>query len=241
MKGFWKRKLPACLLALAMMVSVVPAVSAASPDWTYDVDEDDYVWLNAADFQDIYEYYTDGNLESVEFTEYDDFDDYGYFTFEDFDGYKYDADYDELSDYTFYYYREYWDDIDLGTLKFNTYDYIDSDTLDFEVRLVGSKKTVYADIRIDIEGGSKSSSGDVELTYYVDSDDDVEFDAGDFKELFDEESRETFEYLDFYGYDDFDGYGYFEAKDADGDWTELNEDDLEDGYYYYDWNDTYSW
>ena len=24
MKGFWKRKLPACLLALAMMVSVVP-------------------------------------------------------------------------------------------------------------------------------------------------------------------------------------------------------------------------
>ena len=53
MKGFWKRKLPACLLALAMMVSVVPTASAASADLTYDVDEDDYVWLDARDFKDL--------------------------------------------------------------------------------------------------------------------------------------------------------------------------------------------
>ena len=82
MKGFWKRKLPACLLALAMMVSVVPAASAASADLTYDVDEDDYVWLDARDFKDLYDDYKNGSLDYVKFTSYDDFDDYGYFAFE---------------------------------------------------------------------------------------------------------------------------------------------------------------
>ena len=61
MKGFWKRKLPACLLALAMMVSVVPAASAASADLTYDVDEDDDVWLDAENFEDLYDDYKNGS------------------------------------------------------------------------------------------------------------------------------------------------------------------------------------
>ena len=85
MKGFWKRKLPACLLALAMMVSVVPAASAASADLTYDVDEYDDVKLNAYQFDDLYDDLCGGNLEYIEFSSYDDFDDYGYFEFEDFD------------------------------------------------------------------------------------------------------------------------------------------------------------
>ena len=42
----------------------------------------------------------------------------------------------------------------------------------------------------------------------------------------------------FYSYDDFDDYGYFEAEDRYGDWTELNDNTLDDGYYYYfDWED----
>ena len=92
---------------------------------------------------------------------------------------------------------------------------------------------------IDIAGGS-GSSGDVELTYYVDPGDDVELDADDFWDLFDEESREDFEYLEFYSYDDFDDYGYFEAEDADGDWVQLYDSTLDDGYYYYNWYDTSS-
>ena len=84
MKGFWRKKLPACLLALAMLAGTVPAASAASADLTYDVDEDSYVWLDADDFWDLYDDLTGGDLEYVEFTDYDDFDDYGYFAFEDF-------------------------------------------------------------------------------------------------------------------------------------------------------------
>ena len=241
MKGFWKKKLPACLLSLALLMGTVPMASAAWADLTYDVDEDDYVWLDASDFQSIYDDYTGGNLEYVRFNDYDDFDEYGYFAFEDFDGYEYDdIYYDDLDDYLFYYdYDGYDDDIDLDTLQFVTYNNIDSDTLDFGIKLYGDEGSATADIRIEVYGGY-GNSGDVELTYYVDPGDDVELDADDFWDLFDEESREDFEYLEFYSYDDFDDYGYFEAEDADGDWVQLYDSTLDDGYYYYNWYDTSS-
>ena len=240
MKGFWKKKLPACLLSLALLMGTVPMASAAWADLTYDVDEDDYVWLDASDFQSIYDDYTGGNLEYVRFNDYDDFDEYGYFAFEDFDGYEYDdIYYDDLDDYLFYYDYDGYDDIDLDTLQFVTYNNIDSDTLDFGIKLYGDEGSATADIRIEVYGGS-GSSGDVELTYYVDPGDDVELDADDFWDLFDEESREDFEYLEFYSYDDFDDYGYFEAEDADGDWVQLYDSTLDDGYYYYNWYDTSS-
>ena len=241
MKGFWKKKLPACLLSLALLMGTVPMASAAWADLTYDVDEDDYVWLDASDFQSIYDDYTGGNLEYVRFNDYDDFDEYGYFAFEDFDGYEYDdIYYNDLDDYLFYYdYDGYDDDIDLDTLQFVTYNNIDSDTLDFGIKLYGDEGSATADIRIEVYGGY-GNSGDVELTYYVDPGDDVELDADDFWDLFDEESREDFEYLEFYSYDDFDDYGYFEAEDADGDWVQLYDSTLDDGYYYYNWYDTSS-
>ena len=152
-----KKKLPACLLALALLAGTVPMASAASADLTYDVDEDSGVWLDADDFQEIYEDDNGGYLEYVEFTDYDDFDDYGYFTFEDFDRYGFDdVDSKALENYEFYYDRAYADDydIDLDTLRFETYDNIDSDTLDFDVRLYGDEGSFYATVRIDVEGGS---------------------------------------------------------------------------------------
>ena len=72
----------------------------------------------------------------------------------------------------------------------------------------------------------------------MDPDDDITVDADDFDDLFSEESNEYLEYVCFYSYDDFDDYGYFEAEDRYGDWTELNDNTLDDGYYYYfDWED----
>ena len=63
MKGFFRKKLPACLLALAMMASLIPAASAVSADLTFDVDEDSSVWLDADDFWDLYDDLTGGDLE----------------------------------------------------------------------------------------------------------------------------------------------------------------------------------
>ena len=244
MKGFWKRKFPACLLALALLAGTVPMASAASADLTYDVDEDDYVFIGADDFEDLFDEEWDGwdSFEYLEFWNIDDFDDYGYFTAEDGDGYNAQLDSDDLYDGIFYSNSrdaEDWDEYDLDTLYFETYDNIDSDTIYIDFTLYGYDEEVDGTMCIDIDGRS-GRSGDVELTYKVDPDDDVELDADDFWDLFDEESREDFEYLEFYSYDDFDDYGYFEAEDADGDWVRLYDSTLDDGYYYYDWYDTSS-
>ena len=244
MKGFWKKKLPACLLSLALLMGTVPMASAAWADLTYDVDEDDYVFIGADDFEDLFDEEWDGwdSFEYLEFRNIDDFDDYGYFTAEDGDGYNAQLDSDDLYDGIFYSNgrdAEDWDEYDLDTLYFETYDNIDSDTIYIDFTLYGYDEDVDGTMCIDIAGGY-GSSGDVELTYYVDPDDDVELDADDFWDLFDEESREDFEYLEFYSYDDFDDYGYFEAEDADGDWVQLYDSTLDDGYYYYNWYDTSS-
>ena len=244
MKGFWKKKLPACLLSLALLMGTVPMASAAWADLTYDVDEDDYVFIGADDFEDLFDEEWDGwdSFEYLEFRNIDDFDDYGYFTAEDGDGYNAQLDSDDLYDGIFYSNgrdAEDWDEYDLDTLYFETYDNIDSDTIYIDFTLYGYDEDVDGIMCIDIAGGY-GSSGDVELTYYVDPGDDVELDADDFWDLFDEESREDFEYLEFYSYDDFDDYGYFEAEDADGDWVQLYDSTLDDGYYYYNWYDTSS-
>ena len=242
MKGFFRKKLPACLLALAMMASLIPAASAVSADLTFDVDEDSSVWLDADDFWDLYDDLTGGDLEYVEFTGYDDFDDYGWF---EADGYDYD-DYvsgyelydSDLDDARFYYDEDdtwYDYDFELDTLEFVTYDKIDDETLDFDVRLYGTKGTKYVTVRIEVYGSS-SGSGDVKLTYKVEPNKEVTVDADDFYDLFDDEDGRYDEllYVEFTDYDDFDDYGCFYAEDYDYDEIELNEKDLGYGFFYYD-------
>ena len=242
MKGFFRKKLPACLLALAMMASLIPAASAVSADLTFDVDEDSSVWLDADDFWDLYDDLTGGDLEYVEFTGYDDFDDYGWF---EADGYDYD-DYvsgyelydSDLDDARFYYDEDdtwYDYDFELDTLEFVTYDKIDDETLDFEVKLKGDEGSEYATVRIEVYGSS-SGSGDVKLTYKVEPNKEVTVDADDFYDLFDDEDGRYDEllYVEFTDYDDFDDYGCFYAEDYDYDEIELNEKDLGYGFFYYD-------
>ena len=242
MKGFFRKKLPACLLALAMMASLIPAASAVSADLTFDVDEDSSVWLDADDFWDLYDDLTGGDLEYVEFTGYDDFDDYGWF---EADGYDYD-DYvsgyelydSDLDDARFYYDEDdtwYDDDFELDSLEFITFDNIDDATLDFDVRLYGTKGTKYVTVRIEVYGSS-SGSGDVKLTYKVEPNKEVTVDADDFYDLFDDEDGRYDEllYVEFTDYDDFDDYGCFYAEDYDYDEIELNEKELDYGFFYYD-------
>lgn len=242
MKGFFRKKLPACLLALAMMASLIPAASAVSADLTFDVDEDSSVWLDADDFWDLYDDLTGGDLEYVEFTGYDDFDDYGWF---EADGYDYD-DYvsgyelydSDLDDARFYYDEDdtwYDYDFELDTLEFVTYDKIDDETLDFEVKLKGDEGSEYATVRIEVYGSS-SGSGDVKLTYKVEPNKEVTVDADDFYDLFDDKDGRYDEllYVEFTAYDDFDDYGCFYAEDYDYDEIELNEKDLGYGFFYYD-------
>lgn len=190
MNGLWNKKLPAFFLTLVMIVSMMPMAYAAksSADITYEVDEDDYVWLDAEDFYDLYDDLTDGELEYIKFTSYDDFDDYGYFSFTDFDDDDYDdIDYNNLEDYEFYY--NFYDtdatedDINLDTLRFDTYDDIDSASLDFTVKMYGDEGSKTITVRIDVEGGGSSSAKGGTITYKLKAGGEAVFDEDDFEDI----------------------------------------------------------
>ena len=54
MKRFLRKQLPAVLLVLAMMVSLMPTASAARADLTVSVEAGDEVTLSRSDFRSIY-------------------------------------------------------------------------------------------------------------------------------------------------------------------------------------------
>ena len=238
MKRFWKQKLPACLLALALLAGTMPMASAASVDFTYQVDADDDVRIWADDFEDLFYDWSSDDFYYVDFTDVDDFDDYGYFTADDEDGYA-ELDTDDF-DYGYFYISSRdvrsTGDYDLNTLYFVAYDDADSATLSFDFTIYGEDDDeVDGTFEIEIDGGSGSSS-DVKLTYKVDPNDDVTVDAEDFYDLFDDEAGRYDEllYVEFTDYDNFDDYGYFYAEDYDYDEVDLDEDELVYGAFYYD-------
>ena len=153
MKGFWKRKLPACLLALALLAGTMPTASAASyVDFTYQVDADDDVRIWADDFEDLFYDWSSDDFYYVDFTDIDDFDDYGYFTADDEDGHDAKLDTDAL-DYGYFYIKsrnaQYSGDYDLNTLYFMAYDDADSTTLSFDF-------TIYGEDDDEVDGTLKS-------------------------------------------------------------------------------------
>ena len=80
MNRFWKKKLPAFLLALVMMMSLVPAASAAttSIDYELEVEAGEEVKISRKTLKDLCEEEADEDFYYLVFTSYDDLDDYGY-------------------------------------------------------------------------------------------------------------------------------------------------------------------
>ena len=245
MKGFWKKKLPACLLSLALLMGTVPMASAAWADVEVSVDAGDEVTIPRNELRNIFESDSDEDFYYLEFTDDWNLDDYGYFVAYDKDGDEdtlYEGNFDNV---WFYYYDGdvSGSDYALSGLTFVAYKNAPSGTLEMDYELCGDDDYVRGTLYIDIDGGS-GSSGDVELTYYVDPGDDVTLDAEDFYDFFyDESDYDELEYIEFTGYDDFDDYGWFGADGYDYDDYvrdyELNDSDLDDGYFYYDEDDVW--
>jgi len=87
---------------------------------------------------------------------------------------------------------------------------------------------------VSIAPAANAVSADIEAV--VDAGEEVEFSRSAFKSLYNSErfdSDYSFSYLEFTDYDDLDDYGYFCAKDSDGDWTTLDEDSLDDNVWFY--------
>lgn len=245
MNRFWKMKLPAFLLAMVMVIGMVPAAFAASADISYDVDADDKVTIDVDDFIDFFDdEIDDESLEYVRFSNVPAFDDLGRFYAYDEDDDKVYLDEDDLDDY--YFYRRTRDmsdssDLQLEGLTFEAYDDADSEDITIRFKCYGdeSSPTSYGYMKISIDGGSGSTSGDIVLE--VDADDEETLSAKAFKSYFDKKSDETFEYMYFYNIPSkLDNYGYFYSRNKNDKETSIDAEDLADAEFYYDSDDVTS-
>ena len=189
MRRFFRKRLPAFLLTLVMVMTMVPAVSAkSSADLTYEVDKGDSVSFKAREFRDLYRSEYSGDPSYVVFTDYSDLDDYGYLTAVNYYDKTVSLSESDLRNTWFYYdSRDVPKNMDyaLDGLTFEANRRADSGTLrlKFEIYDADGKNYVYGTMDIKVGGGSGSSKGDI--TYTVKPGEEVTFDDEDFVNAYD--------------------------------------------------------
>ena len=189
MRRFFRKRLPAFLLTLVMVMTMVPAVSAkSSADLTYEVDKGDSVSFKEREFRDLYRSEYSGDPSYVVFTDYSDLDDYGYLTAVNYYDKTVSLSESDLRNTWFYY--DSHDvpknmDYALDGLTFEANRRADSGTLrlKFEIYDADGKNYVYGTMDIKVGGGSGSSKGDI--TYTVKPGEEVAFDDEDFVNAYD--------------------------------------------------------
>ena len=187
MRRFFRKRLPAFLLTLVMVMTLVPAVSAkSSADLTYEVDKGDSVSFKEREFRDLYRSEYSGDPSYVVFTDYSDLDDYGYLTAVNYYDKTVSLSESDLRNTWFYY--DSHDvpknmDYALDGLTFEANRRADSGTLrlKFEIYDADGKNYVYGTMDIKVGGGS--SKGDI--TYTVKPGEEVTFDDEDFVNAYD--------------------------------------------------------
>ena len=189
MRRFFRKRLPAFLLTLVMVMTMVPAVSAkSSADLTYEVDKGDSVSFKEREFRDLYGSEYSGDPSYVVFTDYSDLDDYGYLTAVNYYDKTVSLSESDLRNTWFYYdSRDVPKNMDyaLDGLTFEANRRADSGTLrlKFEIYDADGKNYVYGTMDIKVGGGSGSSKGDI--TYTVKAGEEVAFDDEDFVNAYD--------------------------------------------------------
>ena len=184
MRRFFRKRLPAFLLTLVMVMTMVPAVSAkSSADLTYEVDKGDSVSFKEREFRDLYRSEYSGDPSYVVFTDYSDLDDYGYLTAVNYYDKTVSLSESDLRNTWFYY--DSHDVYALDGLTFEANRRADSGTLrlKFEIYDADGKNYVYGTMDIKVGGGSGSSKGDI--TYTVKPGEEVTFDDEDFVNAYD--------------------------------------------------------
>ena len=202
MRRFFRKRLPAFLLTLVMVMTMVPAVSAkSSADLTYEVDKGDSVSFKEREFRDLYKSEYSGDPSYVVFTDYSDLDDYGYLTAVNYYDKTVSLSESDLRNTWFYY--DSHDvpknmDYALDGLTFEANRRADSGTLrlKFEIYDADGKNYVYGTMDIKVGGGSGSSKGDI--TYTVKAGEEVAFDDDDFEKIYENSScTGSFKYVEF--------------------------------------------
>ncbi len=210
--------------------------SSSDETITYKVKAGSSVELSRSHFKDLYEDAYSDDFLFVSFEPGSSYkSSYGliYYDYEGKDQEKFDRD--DLEYYDYYYSDSDYGEYPIRGLRYVSAKDAGERTVRIPMILHGEKHELEATLEFRISKNGGSSSKDADLVYDVDLDDEITLRAKDFRKLFDEkwEDEDTFEYLVFDSYDRFDDYGYFQAEDEDGDSVDLDEDELEDGYFYY--------
>ena len=215
MRRFFRKRLPAFLLTLVMVMTMVPAVSArSSADLTCEVEKGESVSFRKRDFRSLYRNeYSNETPQYIVFTDYGDLDDYGYLTAKNYRGKTINLSESDLNNTWFYYDSDNVPesvDYALDDLTFVANRRADSGTLRMEFEIHGERSKDYVSCTMDIKvgGGSGSSKGDI--TYTVKPGEETSFEVSDFEEYYDSKCDGTFKYVTFStstsNYNDFSGY-----------------------------------
>ena len=215
MRRFFRKRLPAFLLTLVMVMTMVPAVSArSSADLTCEVEKGESVSFRKRDFRSLYRNeYSNETPQYIVFTDYSDLDDYGYLTAKNYRGKTINLSESDLNNTWFYYDSDNVPesvDYALDDLTFVANRRADSGTLRMEFEIHGERSKDYVSCTMDIkvDGGSGSSKGDI--TYTVKPGEETSFEVSDFEEYYDSKCDGTFKYVTFStstsNYNDFSGY-----------------------------------
>ena len=215
MRRFFRKRLPAFLLTLVMVMTMVPAVSArSSADLTCEVEKGESVSFRKRDFRSLYRNeYSNETPQYIVFTDYSDLDDYGYLIAKNYRGKTINLSESDLNNTWFYYDSDNVPesvDYALDDLTFVANRRADSGTLRMEFEIHGERSKDYVSCTMDIKvgGGSGSSKGDI--TYTVKPGEETSFEVSDFEEYYDSKCDGTFKYVTFStstsNYNDFSGY-----------------------------------
>ena len=187
MRRFFRKRLPAFLLTLVMVMTMVPAVSAkSSADLTYEVDKGDSVSFKEREFRDLYRSEYSGDPSYVVFTDYSDLDDYGYLTAVNYYDKTVSLSESDLRNTWFYYdSRDVPKNMDyaLDGLTFEANRRADSGTLRLKFEIYDADGKDYVSCTMDIKVGGGSSKGDI--TYTVKPGEEVAFDDEDLVNAYD--------------------------------------------------------
>ena len=201
MSRFLKKRVPAFLITLVMVTTLIPMASAkSSADIEYEVDAGDNVTLEFSDFQNYYDKHESDNLYRMEFTDLTDVDSNGKMYAVDFEGDEVRVNEDDL--YNSWFYASKSDVEDSGKYRIKGMNYsagskADGETAELAFTLYGDKKGELKGIlRIDIGSSGSSKSGTI--SYSVKSGEEVAFDEDDFQKIYDDSScTGTFKYVEF--------------------------------------------
>ena len=182
MSRFLKKRVPAFLMTLVMVTTLIPMASAkSSADIEYEVDAGDNVTLEFSDFQNYYDKYESDNLYRMEFTDLTGVDANGKMYAVDSDGDEVRVNEDDL--YNSWFYASKSDVEDSSEYRMKEMNYsagskADGETAELAFTLYGDKKGKLEGILRIYIGSSGSSKGDI--TYTVKPGEEVAFDDEDF-------------------------------------------------------------